>query len=314
MAVAVEKRARLAARFARRVGLGPWLEGASTWVCGLAALVSVLTTVGICVMLGVETVGFFRSPEVTVAEFLTGTRWTPTFLNPEFGVLPLVCGTLLVTAGAAILALPLGLGVAVYLAEYASARTRNVLKPILEVLAGIPTVVYGFFGLFYVTPALRSFIPGLEVFNALAGSIVVGVMILPMVCSLCDDALSMVPRGLREGALALGATRSEVVVKVLIPAALSGIAASFVLALSRAVGETMAVTVAAGQQPRLTADPRLGIQTMTAFIVQTSKGDTPAGSTAYLTLFAVGALLFVLTLALNLGATWIVSRFRLKYA
>lgn len=301
-------------RFRRRLGLGGWLESASTWVCGLAALVSVLTTVAIVAMLGAETVGFFRSPEVSLREFLTGTKWTPTFENPEFGVLPLVAGTLLITVGAAVIALPLGLGVAIYLSEYARPRARSVLKPVLEVLAGVPTVVYGFFGLFYVTPLLRAFIPGVEIFNALSGSIVVGVMILPMVCSLCDDALSMVPRALREGALALGATRSEVVRKVLVPAALSGIAASFVLALSRAVGETMAVTLAAGQQPRLTLDPRLGIQTMTAFIVQTSKGDTPAGSTAYLTLFAVGSLLFVLTLALNLMANWVVSRFRLKYA
>lgn len=295
-------------------GLRAWVESASTWLCAAAALVSVLVTFSIVVLLGKETVEFLGRPEVTLVSFLTGTRWAPTFDDAAFGVLPLVCGTLMITIGSALLAVPLGLGVAVYLTEYASPRLRAVLKPTLEVLGGIPTVVYGFFGLYYVTPLLRTFIPGVEVFNALSGSIVVGVMVLPMVCSLCDDALHMVPRGLREGALALGSTRSETVVKVQIPGALSGITAAFVLALSRAIGETMAVTIAAGQQPRLTWDPRVGIETMTAFIVQVSKGDTPAGSTAYLTLFAVGALLFALTMLLNIVATRIIKRFRLRYS
>lgn len=300
-------------RLSPRGGVRAWGEGLSTLACVLAALLTLVVTVSIVFLLGRETVAFFERPEVTLISFFTGTRWAPTFADAAFGVLPLVCGTLMITVGSALLAVPLGLGVAIYLTEYATPRVRGVLKPILEVLAGIPTVVYGFFGLFYVTPLLRSFIPGVEVFNALSGCIVVGVMILPMVCSLCDDALSMVPRGLREGALALGSTRSETVAKVMLPAALSGIGAAVVLALSRAIGETMAVTVAAGQQPRLTWDPRVGIETMTAYIVQISKGDAPAGSTAYLTLFAVGALLFLMTLGLNIAASRFVKRYRLRY-
>lgn len=314
MASTAGSRKAIRSQLAPMRGVRGWFEGASTLVCVLAALVTLFVTASIVFLLGSETVAFFNRPEVTVVSFLTGTRWAPTFADAAFGVLPLVCGTLIITIGSALLAVPLGLGVAIYLTEYASPRLRSVLKPVLEVLAGIPTVVYGFFGLFYVTPLLRSFIPGVEVFNALSGSIVVGVMILPMVCSLCDDAMSMVPRGLREGALALGATRSETVAKVLVPAALSGIGAAVVLALSRAIGETMAVTVAAGQQPRLTWDPRVGIETMTAYIVQISKGDTPAGSTAYLTLFAVGFLLFLMTLGLNVAAARFVQRFRLRYS
>lgn len=265
------------------------------WAC---AAVSVLVTVGIIGVLAWETIAFFR--EVSPLAFLTGTTWTPLFLSHQYGVLPLVTGTLLVSTIALLVAIPLGLICALYLSEYAPPQVRSVAKPALEVLAGIPTVVYGYFALLFVTPVLRTWVPDLAGYNALAPGLVMGLMILPLVSSLSEDALSAVPRGLREAAFALGATRLQAAVGVVLPAALSGVSAAVILAVSRAIGETMIVAIAAGQQPRLTLDPRVPIETMTAYIVQVSLGDVPAGTTAYRTIFAVGTLLFTGTFVLNL--------------
>jgi phosphate transport system permease protein len=276
------------------------------------ALVSVLTTAGIIAVLAVEAYEFFRT--APLVEFLTGTEWTPLFADQKFGVLPLVVGTLLVSAIAMVVALPMGLLSAVYLSEYADPRLRRVVKPLLEILAGVPTVVYGYFALLFVTPLLQQVIPSLAGFNALSPGIVMGIMILPLVASLSEDAMRGVPNGLREGALALGATRMQTSLSVVVPAAFSGITAAFILAVSRAVGETMIVAIAAGQQPRLTLDPRVPIETMTAYIVQVSLGDTPAGTLEYRTIFAVGMLLFVGTFGLNLVSTWLRERFREEYA
>jgi phosphate transport system permease protein len=275
------------------------------------ALVSVLTTVGIVGVLLFETVEFFR--EVSIVEFLTGTEWTPLFANARFGVLPLVLGTVLVSAIAMAVALPFGLLSAIYLSEYAPPTLRRIVKPVLEVLAGIPTVVYGYFALLFVTPILQQLVPGLAGFNALSPGIVMGIMILPLVSSLAEDAMQSVPNGLREGAYALGATRMQTALTVVVPAAFSGITAAFILAVSRAVGETMIVAIAAGQQPRATLDPRVPIETMTAYIVQVSLGDTPAGTLEYRTIFAVGMLLFVSTFGLNLASTWVRERYREVY-
>ncbi|HEX7086716.1 MAG TPA: phosphate ABC transporter permease subunit PstC [Vicinamibacterales bacterium] len=277
----------------------------------LCGLVSVGTTVGIVVVLTAETAAFFR--EVPVVEFLTGTQWTPLFANPRFGVWPLVLGTLLVSGIAMAVALPFGLMSAIYLSEYASPPVRRVVKPVLEVLAGVPTVVYGYFALLFVTPILQPVIPSLAGFNALSPGIVMGIMILPLVSSLSEDAMRSVPDGLREGAYALGATRMQTALTVVVPAAFSGITAASILAVSRAIGETMIVAIAAGQQPRATLDPRVPIETMTAYIVQVSLGDTPAGTLEYRTIFAVGSLLFLGTFGLNLASTWIRERFREVY-
>jgi len=293
------------------VATGRLGERGVKFLCLLCALISIATTFGIIYVLAHETFLFFK--EVSFSEFFTGTKWAPTIKPESYGVLPLIGGTLLITVGAGLIAVPLGLFAAVYLAEYAKPRARNILKPMLEILAGIPTVVYGYFGLFFVTPLLRNFFPSVEVFNAASGFIVVGIMILPLVCSLCEDAISAVPKALREGAYGLGATKFEVTAKIVLPAALSGIMAAFILALSRAVGETMAVTLACGSTPNLTINPAESIQTMTAFIVQISKGDTPAGTTPYYTLFAVGMTLFVMTLIMNAASQWFVRRFRLQY-
>ncbi|NNE07922.1 MAG: phosphate ABC transporter permease subunit PstC [Gemmatimonadetes bacterium] len=277
----------------------------------LCALVSVITTIGIIVVLARETISFFGV--VPVHEFLFGLEWRPLLKPKSFGVLPLVCGTAMIVVGASLIALPLGLGSAIYLSEYASERVRNIIKPVLEILAGIPTVVYGYFALTFITPLIRSVLPETQVFNAASGAIVGGIMVHPMVASLCDDALQAVPNSLRTGAYALGATPLEVNVRVIVPAALSGILASFVLAMSRAIGETMAVTLASGATPKLTANPLESIQTMTAYIVQVSLGDTPAGTIEYQTIFAVGSLLFVITLAMNLLAHRILKRFQEVY-
>lgn len=285
-----------------------WSDLSARVTLFLCAGVSVLTTVGIVCILGTESFRFFR--EVPVPEFLFGTRWTPLLEPRSFGVLPLVVGTLQIVIGSALVALPTGLATALYLSEYASPRTRSVVKPVLEVLAGIPTVVYGYFALTTVTPFLQLVLPETQVFNAASGGIVVGIMILPMVASLCDDALAAVPEALRQGGFALGATRGEVAVQIVLPAALSGVMAAFVLALSRAIGETMAVTLAAGATPTLSLNPLGSIQTMTAYIVQVSLGDTPAGTVEYQTIFAVGALLFALTLTMNAIAHRILRRFR----
>jgi len=275
------------------------------------AAVSVVTTAAIIVTLARESFGFFG--HISVVDFLFGTEWTPKFKPARFGVLPLLCGTLWIVFGASLVAIPVGLASAVYLSEFAKPRARGILKPVLEVLAGIPTVVYGYFALTFVTPLLRTVLPETDVFNAASASIVVGIMILPMVASLCDDALRAVPRSLRQGAYALGATSLETSTRVVVPAALSGIVASFVLALSRAVGESMAVTLAAGATPRLTWNPLESIQTMTAYIVQMSLGDTPHGTIEYETIFAVAALLFSITLAANVIAHRVLRRFREVY-
>ncbi|MFZ4506268.1 MAG: phosphate ABC transporter permease subunit PstC [Fimbriimonas sp.] len=282
-------------------------------ICLVSALLSIVTTFGIIFVLFSEAIKFFTDPRISIVEFFTGTQWSPTYADAKFGILPLISGTLLITFGGALIALPLGLLSAIYLSEYAQPNVRNILKPILEILAGIPTVVYGYFALFSVTPFLRQFMPKLEVYNALSGCIVVGVMILPLVSSLCEDALSAVPRALREGAYALGSTKFEVTLKIVVPAALSGVMAAFILAISRAVGETMAVTLAAGATPNMGWDPTKSIQTMTAYIVQISKGDTPAGTLAYLTIFSVGATLFVMTFLLNILAARLVKRYRQVY-
>ena len=276
------------------------------------ASLSILVTVGILSVLVFETVQFLR--EVSPLEFLFGTVWTPLFFDKQFGVLPLVSGTLLVSTVAMAFALPAGLLTAVYLSEYASVNLRRVVKPILEVLAGVPTVVYGYFALLFVTPLLQRLVPGLAGFNALSPGLVMGIMILPMVSSLSEDALHSVPRGLREAAYALGATRAQTTVRVVVPAAFSGISAAGILAISRAIGETMIVTVAAGQQPRLTANPLVPIETMTAYIVQVSLGDTPAGTLEYQTIFAVGMLLFTGTFGLNLVSNWLREKLREEYS
>lgn len=275
------------------------------------AVISILTTVGIVVVLVVEAAQFFR--EVSVVEFLTGTRWSPLLVPQHFGILPLFCGTFLVTAGAAVVALPIGLATAIYLSEYASPMVREVVKPILEVLAGIPSVVFGFLAVVMVSPIIKSVFDTDSIFSAASASVVVGFMILPMVVSLSEDVLRSVPRSLREAAFALGSTKLDVTVKVVVPAALSGIIASFLLALSRAIGETMAVALAAGNMPKLTLNPLQDVQTMTAYIVQISQGDTPAGTLEYRTIFAVGLALFVTTMVLNIVAQWIVNRMREKY-
>ena len=281
------------------------------WALFGCALLSVGTTVGIIAVLAVETFAFLR--EVPIADFLFGTEWTPLFANPRFGVLPLIVGTILVSSIAMIVAIPMGLLSAIYLSEYADPRVRRTIKPILELLAGVPTVVYGYFALLFVTPLLQRFIPGLGGFNALGPGIVMGIMILPLVSSLAEDAMYAVPRGLREGSYALGATKMQTSVRVVLPAALSGITAACILAASRAIGETMIVAIAAGQQPRMTWNPMVPIETMTAYIVQVSLGDTPQGTLEYRTIFAVGMLLFVGTFTLNLISAWLRERYREEY-
>jgi phosphate transport system permease protein len=280
----------------------------------LCALVSVVTTVGIVVALAEPTIEFFG--EIPIGDFYTGTEWSPLFADPQFGVLPLITATLTTTFWALVVCIPFGLGAAIYLSEYAHDRTRRTLKPILEILAGIPTVVYGFFALTFVTPLLQDiWFLGQEpgVFNALSAGLVMGVMILPTVASLSEDAMAAVPQGLRQGAFALGATRLKVSTRVVVPAALSGIVASFVLGISRAVGETMIVLVAAGGTPNLTFNPTEGMQTMTAFIAAAGLGDQPTGSIGYQTLFAVGATLFVMTFVMNIVSIRLVRKYREVY-
>lgn len=251
--------------------------------------------------------------EVSVIDFLFGTQWRPLLEPKAYGILPLLAGTMLVVVGSSLVALPVGLACAVYLSEYATDRTRNIIKPVLEILAGIPTVVYGYFAIAFVTPGLRVVFDDVQIFNAASAAIVVGIMVLPMVASLCDDALRSVPSSLREGAYSVGATSFEVTARVVVPAALSGIFAAFVLAVSRAIGETMAVTLAAGATPNLTLNPLESIQTMTAYIVQVSLGDTPSGSLAYKTLFAVASVLFSITLLMNLLANRVMRKYQEVY-
>ncbi|MEC7500660.1 MAG: phosphate ABC transporter permease subunit PstC [Planctomycetota bacterium] len=278
------------------------------WLC---ATVSVITTLGIVIVLLAEAIQFFR--EVAPWEFLFGTRWSPLLKPQHFGILPLLCGTCLVAAGAAVVAIPIGLCTAIYLSEYAPKLLREIVKPLLEILAGIPSVVYGYLAIVFVSPIIRSLFESANVFNAASASIVVGIMILPMIISLSEEVLRAVPRSLREASYALGATKLDVTLKVVVPAAFSGILASFLLAISRAVGETMAVTLAAGATPKLTLNPLESIQTMTAYIVQVSQGDTPAGTVEYRTIFAVGLTLFFTTMLMNVLAQWVLRRTREKY-
>jgi phosphate transport system permease protein len=275
------------------------------------AYASVLTTFGIVFVLIFETIRFFR--QVSVVEFLTATEWSAAFANGEFGVMVLVYGTLLTTLIAIAVALPIGLLAAIFLSEYASNRLRRWLKPALEVLAGVPTIVYGYFALTFVTPLLQDTIfPNVQIFNALSAGLVMGVMIIPTIASLSEDSLYAVPRSLREGAYALGATKREVATRVVVPAALSGIVASVVLGVSRAVGETMIVAVAAGQLAQFRG-PLESVQTMTAYIVQVASGETARGTLTYQTIFAVGSTLFLMTLILNIISYWFVRRFRESY-
>ena len=274
------------------------------------ASLSVLTTLGIVLVLVLESGMFFS--HVSIFDFLFDSQWTPLFAEKHFGILPLLSGTLLIAAIATILALPSGLILAIYLSEFASERTRNIVKPIIEILAGVPTVVFGYFALLTVTPFLQSFIPGLPGFNALSPGIVCGIMIVPIIASISEDALFAVPRALREGAYALGASKLQMIFSVLLPAACGGVIASIILAVSRAVGETMIVAIAAGQQPNLTMNPLEAVETMTAYIVQVSLGDTPHGTLEYHTIFAVGAALFLITLLLNSFSIWIREKYSVQ--
>ncbi|NEU29755.1 phosphate ABC transporter permease subunit PstC [bacterium LRH843] len=277
----------------------------------LIAIVSILTTAGILYTLLSETIEFFK--RVPFLDFFTGTVLKPLSQNPEFGVLPLITGTIISSLIAMCVAIPIGLMTAIYLSEYASDKVRRILKPLLELLAGIPTIVYGFFAFTFVTPLLREFIPGLEATNILSPGIVMGFMIIAMVASLSEDAMSAVPNSMREGALALGATKLEVTWRVVIPAATSGIIASFVLGISRAIGETMIVTIASGSSKNFTFDITQSMQTMTAYIVEVTGGDAPAGSTIYYSLYAVAMTLFVFTFIMNLLARYISKKFREEY-
>jgi phosphate transport system permease protein len=288
-----------------------WGEDVIKGVLALCALVSVATTVGIVIALLEPALEFFR--EVNFIDFITGRRWAPLFEPASFGVLPLIVGTLSVILWACIICMPFGLGAAIYLSEYARPRVRAFLKPALEVLAGIPTVVYGYFALTFVTPLLGDVGIDVATFNALSAGLVMGVMLIPTVASLSEDAMSAVPQDLRDGAYALGSTKLQVSTRIVVPAAISGIVASYVLAISRAVGETMIVLIAAGQQPNLSFDPREAVETMTAFIAATGAGDVPTGSLEYKTIFAVGLTLFVLTLVMNLVSIRLVRKYREVY-
>ena len=280
-------------------------------ILALAALVSVVTTVGIVISLLLPAIDFFR--EISPWEFFTGTEWAPLFEPGTFGVLPLILATFLVTFWALLIAAPAGLGTAIFLSEYASPRMRNILKPILEILAAIPTVVYGYFALTAVTPLLRSLGVEVEIFNVLAGGLVIGVMLIPTIASLSEDAMSAVPQALRDGAYGLGADRLQVSTRVVVPAAISGIIASFVLGISRAVGETMIVLIAVGQLAQVSFDPKQPMETMTAFIGATGNGDLPTGSIEYKTIFAVGLTLFAITFVMNIISIRLVRKFREVY-
>ncbi|MBD1998634.1 phosphate ABC transporter permease subunit PstC [Leptolyngbya sp. FACHB-541] len=291
--------------------LSKTMEMLAKGLFGAFGILSIFTTIGIVLTLVFETILFFR--EVPIWDFLTDTQWTPLFTNSQYGIMVLISATLLTSVIALIVAMPMGILAAVCLSEYAPRKVRSWLKPALEILAGVPTVVFGYFALFLVTPILQTFVPGLQQFNGLSAGIVLGIAILPTIASLSEDAIYAVPQSLRQGSYALGATKRETITNVVLPAALSGIVASFILGVARAVGETMIVTIAAGQNPRLTLDPRVPIQTMTSFIVQVAGGDAPTGSIEYITLFAVGMTLFLITLVLNSFSFWFVRRFREKY-
>ncbi|WP_333654485.1 phosphate ABC transporter permease subunit PstC [Dissulfurispira sp.] len=277
----------------------------------LSAVSSIFITLSIVIVLFYESFGFFK--EVPIIEFLTGTQWTPLFAEPKFGVLPLVAGTLLTTAIALSVALPLGLITAIYLSEYAPHRVRETVKPILELLEAVPTVVYGYFALLFLTPILQKFIPDLSGFNALSPGIIMGIMIIPYVSSVSEDAMRAVPMHIKEGSYAMGATRLQTAFKVVIPAAFSGIAAAFIMGISRAIGETMVVAIAAGMMPNFTFNPLESVQTFTSYIVQVSLGDVPHGTLEYKTIFAAGIVLFFMTLFFNIFGFFLKSKLREKY-
>jgi phosphate transport system permease protein len=288
-----------------------WGEVVIQGVLALCALVSVATTVGIVVALFAPAFEFFQ--KINFFDYITGTEWAPLFLQASFGVVPLIIGTLEVTFWACLVAIPCGLGAAIYLSEYAGSRTRKTLKPALEVLAGIPTVVFGYFALTFATPLLRDIGIHVEIFNALSAGLVMGVMIIPTVASLSEDAMTAVPSDLRQGAYALGSSKLQVSTRIVVPAAISGIVAAFVLGISRGIGETMIALLAAGQLPNLTFDPRVAVETMAAFIAATGAGDVPTGSLEYKTIFAVGATLFVMTLIVNAVSIRLVRKYREVY-
>ena len=277
----------------------------------LTALVTILTTIGIIWVLLSESISFFK--EVSILEFLTDKQWTPLFARKHFGIMPLISGTILTTIIALCVSLPIGLTIAIYLSEYAHVKIKKTIKPLIEILAAVPTVVYGFFALMVVTPFLQNIIPGLAGFNSLSAGIVMGIMIIPFISSLSEDALSSVPRSLRDASYGMGATRLQTSFKVMVPAASSGIVVSVILAFSRAIGETMIVAIAAGQQPRLTLNPLVPVETITAYIVQVSLGDVAHGSLEYKTIFAAGITLFVFTFILNNISYWIRKKFREEY-
>ncbi|MGM7688814.1 phosphate ABC transporter permease subunit PstC [Staphylococcus felis] len=277
----------------------------------LIAIISILTTIGIVITLLTETITFFT--RVPIHKFFLETDWNPFSSDPKYGIWALIIGTLKITVIATIFAVPVGIGAAIYLSEFASTKVRKIIKPILEVLAGIPTIVYGFFALTFVTPILRAIFPNIASFNAISPGLVVGVMIIPMIASMSEDAMSSVPNKIREGALGLGSTKLEMIIKVIIPAATSGIMASIVLAISRAIGETMIVSLAAGSSPSFDLSLTNSIQTMTAYIVQVSQGDATNGSDLYYSIYAVGFTLFIFTLIMNIISQWITKRFREEY-
>lgn len=286
-------------------------EGIIETILFLSAFSSVLITISIVLILSYESFGFFK--EVPLKEFLTGTQWTPLFSEPKFGILPLVTGTLLTTTIALLVALPLGLISAIYLSEYAPHKVREIVKPILELLAAVPTVVYGYFALLFLTPILQKIMPDLSSFNALSPGIIMGIMIIPYVSSVSEDSLKAVPMHIREGSYAMGATKFQTAFKVLIPAAFSGIAAAFIMGISRAIGETMVVAIAAGMMPNFTANPFEPVQTLTSYIVQVSLGDVPHGTIEYKTIFAAGIVLFLMTLFFNIVGFWLRKKIREAY-
>lgn len=277
----------------------------------LAALVAVATTFAIVGVLLYESLSFFKT--VSIVEFLTGTEWTPLFEDAHYGILPLVSGTLTTSAIALAVAVPIGTISAIFLSEFASHKTREIIKPILELLVGVPTVVFGYFALFFVTPLLQALYPDLSTFNMLGAGIVMGIMIIPYIASLSEDAMRAVPMSMREGSYAMGATRFQTAIKVVTPAAISGIVAAYILAISRAVGETMVVAIAAGQQPNLTFNPLESAATITAYIVQVAMGDLPHGSVGYQSIFAAGLVLMLLTLSFNIIGHWVRKRYREAY-
>ncbi|MCU5745553.1 phosphate ABC transporter permease subunit PstC [Staphylococcus sp. SQ8-PEA] len=280
-------------------------------ILAIIALISILTTIGILVTLLTETITFFT--RVPITEFLFSMEWSPFGSKPSYGIWALVLGTLKITVIAALIAVPIGLGAAVYLSEYASPMAKKIIKPTLELLSGIPTIVFGFFALTFVTPLLRSIFPAINSFNSISPGIVVGIMIIPLISSMSEDAMSSVPNKVREGALGMGATKFEVARKVIMPAATSGIMASIVLAISRAIGETMIVSLAAGSTPNSSLDLTNSIQTMTGYIVQVATGDATFGSTTYYSIYAVGFTLFLFTIIMNLVSHWITRRYREEY-